>query len=98
MADEPAPEPTTREAVLAILQKEFCDHVPLGELTDDKLLDEELGLDSLDVSEVIMLVEEQMDLQIADTAWSEVKTKSVGNLIRMVERHVKRRDEGVKAL
>ena len=56
------------------------------EINRHKLIEEDLGADSLDMVELCMAVEHEFDLQIADEEFAKVKT--VGNLYDMVAVYV----------
>lgn len=57
-----------------------------GGLTDDLRLDDDLGYDSLGVMEVVVDLEEEFDIEIADDAMEAWRT--VGDVIKTVQRLV----------
>jgi acyl carrier protein len=58
--------------------------VNAASLTDSAVLSE-LGLDSLDLVEIVMGLEEDFDFEIPDAAVEQLRT--VGDAIRYVEQH-----------
>lgn len=54
-----------------------------GGLTDDLRLDDDLGYDSLGVMEVVVDLEEEFDIEIADDAMETWRT--VGDVIKTVQ-------------
>lgn len=54
-----------------------------GGLTDDLRLDDDLGYDSLGVMEVVVDLEEEFDIEIADDAMEAWRT--VGDVIKTVQ-------------
>lgn len=83
-----ADEPSVRDTVIAILRKEYCDHVPVEELTDSQRLEEDLGMDSLDELELLLLIEEALDIDIPDEKWQSITTPTVGGLVKLAESRV----------
>lgn len=57
-----------------------------GGLTDDLRLDDDLGYDSLGVMEVVVDLEEEFGIEIADDAMEAWRT--VGDVIKTVQRLV----------
>lgn len=69
------------EKVRAIL----CDQLDLDEdkVTMDSSLVDDLGADSLDAVDLIMSLEDEFDMEVADEASDNFKT--VGDLVRYIE-------------
>jgi len=69
------------EKVRAIL----CDQLDLDEdkVTMDSSLVDDLGADSLDAVDLIMSLEDEFDMEVADEASDSFKT--VGDLVRYIE-------------
>ena len=53
------------------------------ELNTDKLLVEDLYCDSLDIFEIVMNIEKEFDIRVADDKYTDLKT--VGDLVNLVE-------------
>lgn len=53
------------------------------ELNTDKLLVEDLSCDSLDIFEIVMNIEKEFDIRVADDKYADLKT--VGDLVNLVE-------------
>lgn len=73
-----------RAKVLAIIADHLC--VEIAELSDAQSLDRGLGLDSLDVIEILMAMEEEFD--IISTPEDDAAVSTVGDIIALVERLV----------
>ena len=71
----------TKERVLNLLDEQLG--IPATEIKEDNLLIEDLGMDSLDVVEIIMGVEKEFGLKIDDNEASEIRT--VKDLIEKIE-------------
>jgi acyl carrier protein len=57
--------------------------VAQDELNTDKLLVEDLYCDSLDVFEIVMNIEKEFNIRVADDKYVNLKT--VGDLVNLVE-------------
>ncbi len=57
-----------------------------AEVTKDASIFDDLGADSLDVVELVMILEEAFDIEIPDDAVEEMRT--IGDIQRFVESHV----------
>ncbi len=57
-----------------------------AEVTKDASIFDDLGADSLDVVELVMLLEEAFDIEVPDDAVEEMRT--IGDIQRFVESHV----------
>lgn len=57
------------------------------DITEDARFREELGADSLDMTELVMALEDEFDIEITDSEISEVST--VGDAIQVIERKTK---------
>ena len=57
-----------------------------GEVTADANILDDLGADSLDVVELVMILEEAFDIEVPDDAVEEMRT--IGDIQRFVESHV----------
>jgi acyl carrier protein len=53
------------------------------ELSTDKLLVEDLYCDSLDIFEIVMSIEKEFNISVADDKYTDLKT--VGDLVNLVE-------------
>ena len=63
----------------------LCDQLDLDEdkVTMDSSLVDDLGADSLDAVDIIMSLEDEFDLEVADDASDNFKT--VGDLVKYIE-------------
>jgi acyl carrier protein len=57
--------------------------VDADKVTEDANIQEDLGADSLDVTELIMAIEDEFDLEISDSDAEGIKT--VGDIIKYLE-------------
>jgi acyl carrier protein len=57
-----------------------------AEVTKDASIFDDLGADSLDVVELVMILEEAFDIEVPDDAVEEMRT--IGDIQRFVESHV----------
>jgi acyl carrier protein len=57
-----------------------------AEVTKDASILDDLGADSLDVVELVMILEEAFDIEVPDDAVEEMRT--IGDIQRFVESHV----------
>lgn len=57
--------------------------VPLEKITVDADLREDLGLDSLDLMELVMSAEEEYRIEIPEEKWHKVKT--IGDVLKLLE-------------
>jgi acyl carrier protein len=57
-----------------------------SEVTKDASILDDLGADSLDVVELVMILEEAFDIEVPDDAVEEMRT--IGDVQRFVESHV----------
>jgi acyl carrier protein len=60
--------------------------VESSEVTKDASILDDLGADSLDVVELVMILEEVFDIEVPDDAVEEMRT--IGDVQRFVESHV----------
>ena len=60
--------------------------VEAAEVTKDASIFDDLGADSLDVVELVMILEEAFDIEVPDDAVEEMRT--IGDVQRFVESHV----------
>lgn len=67
--------------VLEIITEKYC--IIPEDVTPEKRLSEDLGLDSLDGIELIMEFEKEFDISISDEQLSKIST--VGDIIKLVE-------------
>lgn len=72
------------EKVRELIQEQ-CE-LPLEEIVPEALLDDDLGLDSLDQTELVMAIEEEFSLPISDEA-DELET--VQQVYDYVNKHAK---------
>ena len=65
----------------------ICEQFELSEdkVSEDSNLIGDLGLDSLDVIDLAMSVEDEFDIEVPDDAIDGIKT--VGDIVRFVEEH-----------
>jgi acyl carrier protein len=70
-----------KEEVISLLSEKLA--FDEAEITEDKNLMNDLGIDSLDMAEIVMGVEEKFGLKVDDSETVEIKT--VGDLIKKVE-------------
>ena len=57
-----------------------------AEVTKDASIFDDLGADSLDVVELVMILEEAFDIEVPDDAVEEMRT--IGDIQRFVESHI----------
>lgn len=67
-----------------------CVDIPIEKIKPDSSLVKDLGLDSFDVVELVMALEEDFGCDIPDTEIEEINGITVAALARIVERHVER--------
>jgi acyl carrier protein len=60
--------------------------VESAEVTKDASIFDDLGADSLDVVELVMILEEAFDIEVPDEAVEEMRT--IGDIQRFVESHI----------
>lgn len=77
---------TTAEKVRAVLAEQMG--LDDGAVTNDALLDEDLGADSLDVVEIAMALEAEFNLREIDAIEAE-RWSRVAQVIAYVERHAR---------
>jgi acyl carrier protein len=75
--------PTTFEALQSILTDKFS--VPAEKIRPDALL-ESLGLDSLDLIEVLFEVEEAFDIRVPQEGGSALKTATVQDIVDSIDK------------
>lgn len=75
--------PTARERVRDIIAQQLG--VTLDEVTLEASIVEDLGADSLDEVELLMVLEEAFDIEVPDE--DAVKLKTVGDIVKYVEEH-----------
>lgn len=73
---------TTFERVRAILEKEYS--IPQESITPQSTL-ESLGLDSLDLIELLFEVEEQFDIRVPQDGASALKLASVQDIVSSID-------------
>ncbi|MDD6061179.1 MAG: acyl carrier protein [Acutalibacteraceae bacterium] len=71
------------EKIKAIICEQF--ELNADKVTEDSNLIGDLGLDSLDVIDLAMSVEDEFDIEVPDDAIDGIKT--VGDFVRFVEEH-----------
>ena len=71
------------ERVQHILQ-DYTD-VPMSDITLDSTLVEKLGLNSLDVVNIVVAFEDEFDIEIPDRAIKNLTT--VGDIVNYLEKH-----------
>lgn len=86
MSDSNA-ELTTQERVVNIIQKDFVTSANHDPIEDSTHLVNDLGLDSLDVLELAMVLEEEFGIEIPDEELEPVAT--VGDFVRAVKKRLK---------
>ena len=67
------------------VKKILCDQLDLEEekVTPDSEIVDDLGADSLDVVDLVMTLEEEFDIEIADDEIEKMKT--VGDIVHYIE-------------
>lgn len=86
MSDSNA-ELTTQERVVNIIREDFVTSAHHDRIEDSTHLVNDLGLDSLDVLELAMALEEEFDIEIPDEELEPVAT--VGDFVRAVKKRLK---------
>lgn len=76
------PPTDTLAAVRAILLAQLGQE-PSADITPTTHLENDLGIDSLDVVGIIMAVEERWAIEVADDAWADIKT--AGDLVTTID-------------
>ena len=71
----------TLEKIKAILAEQL--DVDANSITEDSLLVEDLGADSLDAIDIVMSVEDEFQIEVPDEAIE--KMESVGDIVAFVE-------------
>lgn len=71
------------EKIKAIIVEQF--ELNEDRVTEDAGLIGDLGLDSLDVIDLAMSIEDEFDIEVPDDAIDSIKT--VGDFVRFVEEH-----------
>lgn len=71
------------EKIKAIICEQF--ELNADKVSEDSNLIGDLGLDSLDVIDLAMSVEDEFDIEVPDDAIDGIKT--VGDIVRFVEEH-----------
>ncbi len=69
------------EKVKAILSEQF--DVEEDSITQETVIAEDLGADSLDVVDLLMSIEDEFEIEIPDTEIENIK--SVGDLVKYIE-------------
>ena len=69
------------EKVKAILSDQF--DVEEDSITQETVIAEDLGADSLDVVDLLMSIEDEFEIEIPDTEIENIK--SVGDLVKYIE-------------
>ena len=69
------------EKIKVILADEF--EVEEDTITEDTNLQEDLGADSLDVTDLDMTIEDEFEIEIPDTEYENIAT--VGDLVKFIE-------------
>lgn len=82
-----APTLSIRDRVIATIKQDYVSDAFKDEITSDTNLSDDLALDSLDLLELVMFLEESFDIEIPDEAIAG-HVYTVGDLIRVVERIV----------
>ena len=67
-----------------IAKTENCEYLP-SDITEEHLLRDDLGMDSLDFVELVMLCEKEFNIGIPDEAVEEKDNCSVGEFIEIVQ-------------
>lgn len=77
---------TDRSDIAARVRKLISAHMEktYDETTEDKVLIDDLGVDSLDSVEIVMAIEEEFDLEVSDNEAEHLTT--VGHVVDLVER------------
>ncbi len=74
-----------KEEIFKKVKKIIAAHMGIEneeEIKESSLLEEELGLDSLDAVEIIMALEDEFNIAIEDEEVEDVKT--VGNIVEVI--------------
>ena len=63
----------------------ICDQLDLDpeNVTEDSLIIEDLGADSLDIVDIVMTLEEEYGVEVPDDAIENIRT--VGDVVRFIE-------------
>ncbi len=86
MSDSNA-ELTVQERIVNIIRKDFVTSAHRDSIEDSTHLVNDLGLDSLDVIELAMALEEEFDIAIPDEEMARIAT--VGDFVRAVKKRSK---------
>lgn len=72
------------EKIVSIISEKF--DIPAEEITRETNIVEDLGADSLDIVDMLMMFEEQYNISIPDDVAQEMKT--VGDVVDYIEENV----------
>ena len=72
------------EKVAALISEKF--EMPIEDISRDTSIIDDLGADSLDIVDMLMMLEEQYNLSIPDDVAQEMKT--VGDVVDYIEENV----------
>ena len=77
----------TQVAIRSIVERALEGHLEVAreQCVDSARLTEDLKADSLDMIEVVLMLEEEFSIEIPDEAVEKIKT--VGDLIAFIEQH-----------
>lgn len=78
---------TNKVAIRSIVERALEGHLEVAreQCVDSARLTEDLKADSLDMIEVVLMLEEEFSIEIPDEAVEKIKT--VGDLIAFIEQH-----------
>lgn len=62
-------------------------NISADEITEEKEIVKDLGADSLDIVEMLMMLEEEYNVTIPDEETVDIKT--VGDIVRVLDKHIK---------
>lgn len=67
------------------LSKIICEQLDLESdaVTQDSLIVEDLGADSLDIVDIVMTIEEEFEIEVPDEEIESIRT--VGDVVRFIE-------------
>lgn len=67
------------------LKEIICDQLDLEpeNVSEDSLIIEDLGADSLDIVDIVMTIEEEFNVEVPDDAIEQIRT--VGDVVKYIE-------------
>ena len=74
---------TDADVVIRAIEQQL--NLKIGTVKSGGDLVKDYGADSLDIVEIVMMVEEQLDIEVPDDAVTELQLQNVDNLINFID-------------